>query len=323
MLNTAITLAQKWRRWISRSEWLIRLLHLTKTQGTACEPGLVLIQIDGLSRRQMERALAKGRLPFLSHLLHSHRYRLHSLYSGLPSSTPAMTAELLYGVKGAVPAFSFYDRTRQSIRRMFEPGVAKDMDERLQGQGPPLLAGGSAYAGIYTGGAAETHFCASTMGFDDLFRAKYPLRLFVILLFSIYSLLRVGVLMAIEFCLAFVDVVRGLIAGQDLWKEIKFIPSRVGVSILMRELATLGAMIDATRGLPVIFLDLVGYDEQSHRRGPSSRFAHWSLKGIDHAVRRVWKTARRSSQREYDIWIFSDHGSEAAIPYAIKHGRSL
>ncbi len=323
MLNAAIMLVQQWRRWISRSEWLIRLLHLTKTEGTACEPGLVLIQIDGLSRRQMERAMAKGRLPFLSQLLRRHRYRLHSLYSGLPSSTPAMTAELFYGVKGAVPAFSFYDRSRESIIRMFEPSAAKDMDERLQGQGPPLLAGGSAYAGIYTGGAAETHFCASTMGFDDLFRARYPLRLFIILLFSIYSLLRVGVLIAIEFCLAFVDVVRGMIAGQDLWREIKFIPSRVGVVILMRELATLGAMIDATRGLPIIFLDFVGYDEQSHRRGPTSRFAHWSLKGIDDAIRRIWKTARRSSQRDYDIWVFSDHGSERAIPYPVKHGRSL
>lgn len=323
MLKSFETLFQKWRRWISRSEWLIRLLHLTKTQGTACEPGLVLIQIDGLSRRQMETAMAKGRLPFLAQLLRKHKYRLHSLYSGLPSSTPAMTAELLYGVKCAVPAFSFYDRSRETIIRMFEPRAAKDMDERLQGEGPPLLAGGSAYAGIYTGGAAETHFCASTMGFDDLFRARYPLRLFIILLFSVYSLLRVAVLLAIEFLLALLDLVRGLIAGQDLWKEIKFIPSRVGVSIFMRELATIGAMIDAARGLPVIYLDFVGYDEQSHRRGPSSRFAHWSLKGIDDAIGRVWRAARRSSQRDYDIWIFSDHGSEGTISYPVKHGRSL
>ena len=316
-------LFRKWRRWISRSEWLIRLLHLTKTQGAACEPGLVLIQIDGLSRRQMERAMDRGKLPFLAQLLRRHRYKLHSLYSGLPSSTPAMTAELLYGVKCAVPAFSFYDRSRESIIRMFEPSVAKDTDERLQGQGPPLLAGGSAYASIYTGGAAETHFCASTMGLDDLFRVRYPLRLFIILLLSFYSLLRVGVLLAVEFFLALLDVVRGLIAGQDLWKEIKFIPSRVGVSILMRELATIGATIDATRGLPIIYLDFVGYDEQSHRRGPTSRFAHWSLKGIDDAIGRIWRTARRSSQRDYDIWIFSDHGSEGATPYPVKYGRTL
>lgn len=280
MLNLIEMFFRNSRRWLSRSEWLIRLLRLTKTRGQTYEPGLVLIQIDGLSRRQLERAMAKGSLPFLAELRRRHRYRLHSLYSGLPSSTPAMTAELLYGVKGAVPAFSFYDRSSGTVYRMFEPRAAKEFDWRLQTQGQPLLAGGSAYAGIYTGGAAETHLCASILGLDDLFKASYPLRMFLIVLLSMYSWIRVGVLLAIELLLALLDVVRGLIAGEDLWREIKFIPSRVGVSILMRELATIGAKIDVARGLPIIYLDLVGYDEQSHRRGPSSRFAHWTSKAL-------------------------------------------
>ncbi len=310
-------------RWFSRSEWLIRLLRLTKTRGSAGEPGLVLIQIDGLSRHQLQHAMAKGHLPFLARLLRERGYELHSLYSGMPSSTPAMTAELLYGVKGAVPSFSFYSRPNRTIFRMFEARSARQVDQRLRAQGPPLLAGGSAYACIYTGGAAETHFCACTMALDDLLRRRYPLRLFIILLFSVYSLVRVGVLLAIEFLLALFDCGRGLIAGQDLWKELKFIPSRVGVSILMRELATIGAKIDVTRGLPVIYLDLVGYDEQAHRRGPSSRFARWSLKGIDGAIARIWKAAQRSSQRPYEVWVFSDHGSEETVSYLQKTGRTL
>ncbi len=323
MLNFVETFVRNSRRWLSRSEWLIRLLRLTKARGQTCEPGLVLIQIDGLSRRQLERATAKGNLPFLAELRRKHRYQVHSLYSGLPSSTPAMTAELLYGVKCAVPAFSFYDRSSGAMYRMFEPRAAKELDQRLQTQGQPLLAGGSAYAAIYTGGAEETHFCASTLGLNDLFKASYPLRMFLIVLLSIYSWIRVGVLLVIEFLLALLDVVRGLIAGQDLWKEIKFISSRVGVSILMRELATIGAKIDVARGLPVIYLDLVGYDEQSHRRGPSSRFAHWTLKGIDDAIARVWRAAQRSAVRDYDVWVFSDHGSEETVPYPHAYGRTL
>jgi len=311
------------RRWFSRSEWLIRLLRLTKTQETASEPGLVLIQIDGLARHQLERAMAQGHLPFLAKLMQEHAYQLHSLYSGMPSSTPAMTAELLYGVKCAVPSFSFYSRPDKAVFRMFDPHAARQIDQRLLAQGPPLLAGGSAYACIYTGGAAETHFCACTMGLDDLLRRRYPLRLFIILLLSVYSLVRVGVLLAIEFLLALFDCGRGLIAGQDLWKELKFVPSRVGVSILMRELATIGAKIDVTRGLPVIYLDLVGYDEQAHRRGPSSRFAHWSLKGIDGAIARIWKAAQGSSQRHYEVWVFSDHGNEETVSYPQRTGRTL
>jgi len=89
----------------------------------------------------------------------------------------------------------------------------------------------------------ETHFCACTMGLGALLRRRYPLRLFLILLFSIHSLVRVGVLLAIEFLLALLDCARGLIAGQDLWKELKFVPSRVGVSILMRGTSSFGGGI--------------------------------------------------------------------------------
>ncbi len=323
MLNVVETFFRSLRRWLSRSEWLIRLLGLTRTPGGPGQRGLVLIQMDGLSRHQLERAMARGHLPFLKQLRRRQRYALHSLYSGLPSSTPAMTAELLYGVKCAVPAFSFYNRPSRTLFRMFEPRSAREIDRRLRAEGPPLLAGGSAYAGIYTGGAAETHFCAATMAFDDLFRRKYPLRLFIILLFSPYSVARVGALIVVELLLAVFDCIRGLIAGQDLWKEFKFIPSRAGVSILMRELATIGAKIDVTRGLPVVYVDMVGYDEQAHRRGPSSRFAQWSLKGMDRAIGRIWRTALRSWQRDYDVWIFSDHGSEDVIPYLQQNGRTL
>ncbi len=234
-----------------------------------------------------------------------------------------MTAELLYGVKCAVPAFSFYDRSSKAVYRMFEPHAAKELDQRLRTQGQPLLAGGSAYAAVYTGGAEETHFCASTLGLDSLFKPSYPLRMSLVVLLSLYSWVRVGVLIVVEFLLALLDVVRGLIAGQDLRKEIKFIPSRVGVSILMRELATIGAKIDVARGLPVIYLDLIGYDEQSHRRGPTSRFAHWTLKGIDDAISRIWRAAQRSTLREYDVWVFSDHGSEEVIPYPRRYGRTV
>ena len=322
MLNVIETLLRKARRSLSRSEWLVHLLGLERSSGTASEPGLVLIQIDGLSRRQLEKAIERGNLPFLRHLLGKHQYRLHSLYSGMPSSTPGMLGELFYGVKCPVPAFSFFDQTTQRVFRMFEPQAAKEIEKRMRDKGTSLLADGSAYGGIYTGGAAESHFCIASMGLSDLFHRKHPLRLLLLLLHA-YSLIRIGMLFVLELFLALVDCMRGLIAGQDLWKEIKFVPSRVGVCILVRELATIGAQMDVARGLPVVYLDLVGYDEQSHRRGPTSRFAHWSLKGIDDAIARIWRAAQRSGRRDYDVWVFSDHGSEETLSYVREHGWSV
>jgi len=50
-------LLRKVRRWVSRNEWLIALLRLPKSKETETAPGLVLIQIDGLSHTQLGRAL--------------------------------------------------------------------------------------------------------------------------------------------------------------------------------------------------------------------------------------------------------------------------
>src|SRR5688572_13214943 len=92
------------RRSLSRNEWAIRHLGLTPSEGTSEEPGLLLLQIDGCSREQLERALAAGRLPFLQRLLQREGYELRTFYPGLPSTTPAVQAELYYGVRSAVPA---------------------------------------------------------------------------------------------------------------------------------------------------------------------------------------------------------------------------
>ena len=85
----------------------------------------------------------------------------------------------------------------------------------------------------------------------------------------------------------------------------------------------MGARLDMVRGLPIIHLNFLGYDEQAHRRGPASAFAHWSLRGIDHAIRRTWRAARRAQRRDYQVWIYSDHGQEAAAAYHELAGRTL
>jgi endonuclease/exonuclease/phosphatase family metal-dependent hydrolase len=314
---------RKIRRWLSRSEWAVRLLRLPRSKDTEAEPGLVLIQIDGLSRPQLENAIGHGRMPSLSRLVETERYQLHSLYSGLPSSTPAVQGELFYGEKCAVPAFSFRDPRSGELVRMYQPDPALNVEQRLDKSGTSLLRGGSAYCDIYSGGANEAHFCASTTGWGGLLTARNAASILGLLLWHGWSLVRVAALMVIEIGLAIVDCVRGLIAGRDLRKELFFVPARVATVILMRELIAIGACMDVARGLPVVHLNLLGYDEHAHRRGPTSWFAHWTLKGIDGTIKRIWRAARRSARRDYEVWIYSDHGQEETVPYEREFGRSL
>lgn len=300
------------RRRVSRSELVIALLGLPVSKGTSVSPGLILIQIDGLSRHQMEQAMEKGRLPFLRRLLRREDYELRTFYSGLPASTPAVQAELFYGVRDTVPAFSFLNREAKRVFAMFDSDCAKRVEEDISSRGEGLLQGGSSWSNIYTGGAStdESHFCASRLGIGDTFRSRRLIQALTFPILHFTSLLRLLGLLFVEFCVAIRDLFHGVYRGESLRMEVRTLFSRVAVCIFLREILTIGVKIDAARGLPIIHANFLGYDEQSHRRGPSSAFAHWSLKGIDRAIRQIYRAAQRSARRDYQVWIYSDHGHE-------------
>ena len=196
MLGRIEARLRRLRRHLSRSVWLSRLLRLPVSKGSPIRPGLVLLQIDGLSRQEFERALERGEMPFLQRLIQREHYQVLDHYSGLPSTTSAVQAEIFYGVKGAVPAFSFRDRLTGTVVRMFEPEAAA----RIEGlhDGPEsLLKGGSAYSDNYIGGAAESHFCPSAMGWGPALRGANPLVLLAFVLANFYSFLRIAVLLVL------------------------------------------------------------------------------------------------------------------------------
>lgn len=324
MLGRIEVFFRRLRRAVSRSEWLVTLLRLPRMTTEVNSPGLIMVQIDGLSHSQLIHALEQGKMPFLQRLIKREHYRLHLQYAGLPSTTAAIQGELFYGVKGVVPGFNFLDSASGKLVRMFEPTIAASVERELEDNGKePLLKDGSSYVNNYTGGAAEPHFCPAALGWGESLRHANPLLVALMFLSNAWSFVRLAVLLVLEFILAIVDLLRGLFGGLDLISEMKFVPTRVAISILLRELATIGTKIDIARGLPIIHLNYLGYDEQAHRRGPSSLFAHWTLKGIDDAIARIWRSAQRSTQRHYDVWIYSDHGQEAVKPYHTLFGRSI
>ncbi len=323
MIVTIEAFLRKLWRVFSPEEWMSRLLNLSKTKDASETPGLVMIQIDGLGFTQFERAIQKGNMPFLERLLKKEGYGSRRHYSGLPSNTPAVQGRLFYGVKSCVPAFSFKDSRSGKIFNMFTAESASAVEDRIKDQGEPLLKGGSAYGNIFTGGAKNAHFCASSIGWGSLLKAANPLGVPLTISLNVHIFIRALFLILVEFILAVVDSIRGIISGKNLLREIGFIPLRVAVCVLLREVIAAGARIDISRGLPVVHINLAGYDEQAHHRGPTSSFAHWSLRGIDSAIAKVWRAAQRSSQREYHVFIYSDHGQEETLNYQDENGRSV
>lgn len=323
MIARWMSALRRWRRRLSRHEWAVRLLGLPRYREGPAPPGVVLIQIDGLARRQVERAMAAGRMPFLKSLCEREEYALRSLFSGLPSTTSAVQGEIFYGQPAAVPAFQFRDEERGELATMADTETARRVQQRLAEGHEGLLRGGSVYGSVYNGDAEEITYCAAELSLSSVLRRTRPAALLATLGLHLFVVVRMAGLALLEGVLAVTDALRGVLHKQSLWLEIAFIPKRVLLGVVMRETVALGVRMDVARGLPVVCCNFLGYDEQSHRRGPDSAFAHWTLKGIDRVIKGIWDAAHRSAAREYDIWVYSDHGQERSTPYVVRTGRII
>lgn len=324
MVYTFEILRRKIRRVFDRSELLRRLMRLPAEDTWG--PGVLLIQLDGLAYDQLKRAISQGRMPFVRRLLHRENYELASFYSGQPATTPAVQGELHYNVRCAVPSFGFLDRKAKRFRIMYDYDTVTEVENSLKEAGDePLLKGGSSWVNIYSGGAApdECHFCAASLSPQSMLSWN-ALRIglsIVVLHFA--ATLRLIFLLFVEFLRAVYDMVKGVLKGESFIKEVKFIISRVFVGTVMREVVQIGAGLDLTRGLPIIHLNFLGYDERAHRRGPGSAFAHAELRRIDDTIKRLYRSAHNSHRRDYQVILYSDHGQETARSYEEEHPGGL
>ena len=310
MISRLVLFQRRWRRVFSRTRWVARLLNRDVSAKHSDEPGLIIVQIDGLARDQLEAAIAHGRMPFLKRLIHREHFDKLTFYSGLPSTTPAVQAEVMFGAKCAVPAFQFLNRESGKTVLMYEQEWAKRISTQLSQNHQPLLQGGRSYSNIYAAGADEARLCAETTDLENLLEMTRPWKLAIVFMLYGFTILRIICLAILEFFIALKDLFFGLV-GQQHWRaELHCIPSRVGVSIVMREWLRIMFKLSIAEGAPIIYGNFLGYDEQSHRRGPSSDFAHWGLKGIDDMIRDIFRAAHTSDVRDYEVVIFSDHGQE-------------
>jgi hypothetical protein len=94
----------------------------------------LIIQIDGLSREMLDRALRGDSLRNVRRLLTTGQLARRELSVGLPSSTPAFQASLMYGERPDIPGFHFYDKRERRELHFPKHGVA-DLVERRHARG--------------------------------------------------------------------------------------------------------------------------------------------------------------------------------------------
>jgi hypothetical protein len=124
---------------------------------------LLIVQIDGLSRLALAKALASGHMPFLARLLDRHGYRLSAMSVGLPTSTPAFQLAAMYGVRPDIPGFHYYDRVGRRDVHFPRVGHAAWVETTQAAGRRGILQGGSAYGCVFAGGADNSLFSFATL----------------------------------------------------------------------------------------------------------------------------------------------------------------
>ncbi|MBI4528132.1 MAG: alkaline phosphatase family protein [Deltaproteobacteria bacterium] len=281
-------------------------------RGGAPEPThrrFLIVQIDGLSRAVLDQGLASGHMPFLKRLLRRHGYRVQPMTVGLPTSTPAFQMAAMYGVRPDIPGFHYYDRERQTDIHFPRRGHAALVEAKLAAGRRGILEGGSAYGCVFTGGAENNLFTFASITRPSGRGLLAALSPFVVLGWvCVKSLLRT----LIELGRA---VPRFLANPLRRRQSRRWFMIKIGISIWMRGFFTMAVCRDLYAGAPAVYVNYIDYDEAAHAFGPRSRPALVTLRRVDRAIRQLWRVVRRVPEHQYDLYILSDHGQTACIPY--------
>ncbi|HXF70185.1 MAG TPA: alkaline phosphatase family protein [Thermoflexus sp.] len=314
-------------RWIYRAKYraLGRRIGQPEVPLTL-ERGLVLIQIDGLSFPHLQQALEEGRMPYLARQIRKGRFRVSPWFAGFPTTTPVVTAALLYGQLDAIPGFRWYEKARRMRMVMKRPDHVRQVASRLHKSGAGgLLRGGACYASMFDGGAERTIFTLSTMGLPGLLQGVRGLSLFLMVLLSPGRIWRILRMIARDI----LDELWYGVRSWEAWRRLLRNPVelfRLGFlslgNALLHELLTFSISLDLHRGISPLYAIYVLYDEAAHRYGPDHPVAFRALRRIDAYLREIDRMAS-FARRPYDLYVFSDHGMSRAEPFAQRSGQSL
>ncbi len=271
---------------------------------------LVVVQIDGLSRTVLDRALAAGHLPAVARLLRAGGHRLHSMSVGMPTSTPAFQMAAMYGVQPDIPGFHYHDKQRRADVHFPRAGHAAEVEAAHVDGRVGILRGGSVYGCVFTGGAEHDLF-----SFARLTRPKSPGVLRVLSGFLVLGWVLVKGLGQTVVELAKL-VGRCLADPRGAGRRWEWTKIKVGISVWIRQFFTAEVARDLYAGVPAIYVNYLDYDVAAHAFGPQDRAAFRALEYVDRSIRQIGRILRRLPEYQYDLFILADHGQAPSTPFA-------
>jgi hypothetical protein len=292
--------------------------------GAPREPGMLVVQLDGVAAPVLREAIQAGLAPNIQRWITDGNHVLEDWWARIPSTTPASQAGLLHGDSGQIPAFRWWDRDLGRLVVTNHPEDAALVEQRLTTGKGLLAGGGSAISTMFSGDAATAYVVMSRSRSKGPDGGLGPGPAYVRFFASPFVLARAVTVSAAEMVKELYQARRQRV--RDVQPRISragwYVILRGISNVLLRDLNTSLVAEALLRGDPTIYVDLVDYDEIAHHAGPTRPESLRSLEGLD----RVLGTLERVvavAPRDYEIVVLSDHGQALGATYEQLGGETL
>lgn len=286
------------------------------------QPGLLVVQIDGLGLAALRRAIDGSHAPFIGGLLSRGEVELDPWFALVPPTTPASQAGIMHGHNDEIPGFRWYEKKEGRLLVANHAGDAAEIARR-QSDGQGLLApDGASIGNLMTGDARRTYLTMATVAEEP--RAPGTIIRLRTFLLSPLNGLRIVAGMVGEFVAELYQGRRQVVRRVQprMHRGFDSAIERAVLNGAVRILSTELVMAEMRMGTPVIYVDFTGYDSIAHHSGPERPESLHAVRGIDHEIERIVDAIPRA-RRPYRLVVLSDHGQSLGRPFGEQYGQSL
>jgi uncharacterized membrane protein YvlD (DUF360 family) len=282
------------------------------------EPGIVYLEIDGLAKPILQRAMRDGNAPQMASWLAQGTHRLVEWETDLSSQTGASQAGILLGSNEDVPAFRWVEKERGELMVCSNPDDCAEIERRHAGDG--LLRDGGASRGNLLSGEAE-HVLLTASRVSEEKKANPGYRAFFSNGFNVTrTLALVGWEVILELVAAERQRRRDVLPRGHRGGIYPLL--RAGMCVLVRDLTVFAVLTDMFKGRPAIYATFASYDEVAHHSGLERPDTLEALRKLDQQFGRI-ERARRYASRPYHLVVLSDHGQTQGTTFKQRNGYAL
>ncbi len=282
-------------------------------------PGIVYLEIDGLSRPVLQRAMRDGHAPEMARWVASGSHRLSEWETDLSSQTGASQAGLLLGSNADIPAFRWVEKESGRIMTCSAPADCALIEERHSSGNGLLAAGGASRSNLLSGDADHVILTVSRMEAETRGNPGYRAYLA-----NGYNVTRTFVLFCHELGGEWIAAARE--RRRDVQprgrRSLTYSFVRGGLAVFVRDLTVYSVISDMMTGVPAVYACFAGYDEVAHHSGVERADTMEVLRKIDQQFARIAR-ARQYAARPYEIIVLSDHGQTQGATFKQRNGYGL